>query len=154
MNLVEVSKAQFAARHVSTLDATELGDLLRACNLIASIHNEAEKEAEARLESGKPVDGFELIPGRPTSSIMDPAAAFRILEPIIGENDLLDCATLGLGKLEKAIHRVRGGTLKEAKEFMAEKIGIVILTEPGKPKLSPIIKSVEIAVSTETAEAT
>jgi hypothetical protein len=150
MNAVEVFQSA-VGRPIQQLSNSELAALMDACLVLRSIDAQCEREIESRVLAGQEVDGWELAPGRPSSAIMDPAAAFRILEPILGENALLDCCSMAIGKVESAIAAHHGSTKKEAREFMGHKIGNVILTAPGKPKVSKGVKVVEIHAPKEIA---
>jgi hypothetical protein len=149
MNLEVIQSA--IARPVAQLSTPEIAAALDVALAIKSVLSQIEQEAERRLKAGEKLDGWELAPGSSKSAIMDPAAAFRILEPVLGENALLDCCSMALGKLETAIAAHRGCTKKEARDFMGKKIGNVILTSQSAPKLSRAAKVIEV---TESAGAT
>lgn len=150
MNLEVLNAA--ASRPVTHLSTPEIGALLDAGLIVDSILSQARAEAEKRLQAGEKIEGWELAHGRPRSSIMDPAAVFRILEPIIGENALLDCCSMSLGKVEAALAAHYDVTAKAARETMGKKIGNVILTQAGAAKLSRTAKVVELHAPKETIQ--
>src|SRR5690348_11796395 len=89
--------------HPSHLTAQELAAVLEAGDLLDSYIALARIEATRRINVGEPVHGWELVPTSGKRSIPDPVLAARQLAPLLEPHQILDCATLSLGKIETAI---------------------------------------------------
>lgn len=136
---------QLAARHPSALTPAELGAVLDAAAVLDSYIALAREEAEKRIKAMQPVDGWELVATPGKRSIIDTAKAARQLAPLLKAEKILECATLGLGKVQEAIAEAEQVPPAKAKEIMADYLKGNILKSGGGQKLQPKPKTVEIA---------
>src|SRR6185295_18719888 len=98
MNLlpdVVTKSREIASRLPSDLTSDELAAVLDAGEILESYLSQAK--AERRIENSDGVPGWELVPGRGRSSVVDTAAAFRALAPLLTERAFLDCCSVALG---------------------------------------------------------
>src|SRR5690349_20846387 len=147
MNLLPdiVQASRFIAdRSPSHLSAEELSAVLDAAVILESCFTQAKAEAERRIENGDGVPGWELAPGRGRTSIVDTAAAFRALAPLLTERAFLDCCTAALGKLTDAVRVAEGVTEDDAKDILGEYLRGNLLKSEGTPTLKRMPKIVEI----------
>lgn len=136
---------QLIGRHPSTLSAVELGGVLDAATLLDSYISLAREEAEKRLADGGDVEGWEIVPTSGKRSIPDAAMAARQLAPLLKHEQIMECATIALGKLQDAIAEAEEVSAKEAKAIMADYLKGNIVKSPGGQKLQPKPKTVEVA---------
>jgi hypothetical protein len=136
---------QLAAKHPAELSAVELGAVLEASAVLESYITQAREEAEKRLGAGQPVEGWELAvtPGR--RSIIDTAKAARQLGPLLKPDQILECATLSLGKVQEAIAEAEQVSPAKAKEIMSDYLKGTIIKSANGTKLQPQPKTVVIA---------
>jgi hypothetical protein len=85
-----------------------------------------------------------LVPGRGRTAIVDTAAAFRSLAPLLTERAFLDCCTAALGKLTDAVRVAEGVTEDEAKDILADYLKGNLIKSAGTPTLKPMPKIIEI----------
>jgi hypothetical protein len=121
--------------HPSHLTSEELGAVLEASDLLDSYIALARTEATRRINAGEPIQGWELVSTRGKRSIPDPVLAARQLAPLLEPHQILDCATLSLGKVESAIKEAEGCSEKEAREIMADYLKGNIVKGAGGEKL-------------------
>ena len=121
--------------HPSHLTGPELSAVLEAGELLDSYLSLARAEATRRLNAGEAVEGWELVPTSGKRSIPDIVLAARQLAPLLEPHQILDCATLSLGKVEEAIKQAEGCSEKEAREIMADYLKGNIVKGAGGEKL-------------------
>src|ERR1051325_4644841 len=119
LDVVQTSRT-IAGRPPSQLTGDELSALLDAADILESYISQARAEAERRIENSDGVSGWELAPGRARTSIVDTAAAFRSLAPLLTERAFLDCCSAALGKLTDAVRVAEGVSEDEAKDILGE----------------------------------
>ena len=149
MNLLPeiVTKSrEIASRLPSDLTSEELAAVLDAGEILESYLTQARAEAERRIENSDGVPGWELVPGRGRSSIVDTAAAFRALAPLLTERAFLDCCNAALGKLTDAVRLAEGVTEDEAKDILGEYLKGNIIKSAGTPSLARAPKHIELTV--------
>lgn len=142
-DIVQTSRA-IANRHPSQLSADELAAILDAAEILESYIGQARNEAERRIESSSGVPGWELAPGRGRTTIVDTAAAFRALAPLLTERAFLDCCSAGLGKLTDAVRVAEGVTEDDAKDILGEYLRGNLLKTAGTPTLKRIPKIIQL----------
>jgi hypothetical protein len=156
MNLlpdVITSTRAIASRIPADLSADELAAVLDAGEILESYLKQARAEAERRLEKSDEIPGWELVPGRGRSSVVDTAAAFRALAPLLTERAFLDCCSTALGKLTEAVRAAEGVTEDEAKDILGEYLKGNIMKTPGTPTLSRAARQIELTVLPKDPEA-
>lgn len=126
--------------HPSQLTTQELAVVLEAGELLDSYVSLARAEATRRINGGESVDGWELIPTSGKRCIPDTVLAARQLAPLLEPHQILDCATLSLGKIEAAIQDAEGCSEKEAREIITDYLKGNILKGAGGEKLQPAPK--------------
>jgi hypothetical protein len=141
--IIQTSHA-IAARLPVNLTDEELGAVLDASQILESYIKQARAEAERRLENVQEIPGWELIPGRGRTAIIDTAAAFRALAPLLTERAFLDCCTAALGKLTDAVRAAEGVTEDDAKDILAEYLKGNLLKSDGTPSLKPVAKVIQL----------
>lgn len=151
-DVINTSRA-IASRLPSDLTSDELSAVLDAGEILESYLKQAKAEAERRLEKKDEVPGWELVPGRGRSSIVDTAAAFRALAPLLTERAFLDCCSAALGKLTDAVRIAEGVTEDEAKDILGEYLKGNIIKSAGTPSLGRAPKQIEIIVLPKNPEA-
>jgi hypothetical protein len=151
-DVVTTSRA-IASRLPSNLTSDELAAVLDAGEILESYLAQARVEAERRIENSEGVPGWELVPGRGRSSVVDTAAAFRALAPLLTERAFLDCCSATLGKLTDAVRTAEGVTEDEAKDILGEYLKGNIMKSAGTPKLARAPKQVELIVLPKDPEA-
>ena len=144
-DVITTSRA-IASRVPSELNGEELAAVLDAGEILQSYLKQARAEAERRIETSEPVPGWELIPGRGRSSVVDTAAAFRALAPLLTERAFLDCCSVALGKLVDAIRVAEGVSEDEAKDILGEYLKGNIMKSAGTPTLSRAPRQIELTV--------
>lgn len=150
--LVQTSRA-IMDRHPSNLSGDELAIVLETGDLFESYFKHARAEAERRLNAKIEVPGWELVPGRRRTSIVDTAAAFRSLAPLLTERAFLDCCSAALGKLTEAVRLAEGVTEDDAKDILADYLKGNLLKSEGTPDLKRVPKVIELAAVAPTKEA-
>ena len=156
MNLlpdVVTATRAIASRLPSDLNGDELAAVLEAGEILESYLTQARAEAERRIENSDGVPGWELAPGRGRSSIVDTAAAFRVLAPLLTERAFLECCTAALGKLTDAVRLAEGVSEDEAKDILGEYLKGNIIKSAGAPSLARAPKQIELTVLPTTPEA-
>lgn len=135
---------QLVGNHPATLTPAQLGAVLDAATVLDSYIALAREEAEKRIASGKDVEGWELVatPGR--RSIVDPVRAARQLAPLLEIKKIMECATLGLGKIQEAIAEAEKVTPAKAKEIMADYLKSNIVKSAGGQVLQAKPKQIEV----------
>jgi hypothetical protein len=151
-DIVNNSRA-LAARAASDLTPEELSAVLDAGEILETFLKQARAEAERRLEAQKQVPGWELIPGRGRSSVVDTASAFRALAPLLTERAFLDCCSVALGKLTDAVRAAEGVSEDDAKDILGEYLKGNIMKSAGAPTLGKAPKLIELAVLPRDPEA-
>ena len=126
--------------HPSHLTSEELGAVLEAGDLLDSYISLARTEATRRINAGEAVDGWELVPTSGKRSIPDTVLAARQLAPLLEPHQILDCATLSLGKVEEAIKDAEGCSEKEARDIMSDYLKGNVVKGAGGEKLQPAPK--------------
>jgi len=145
--------AAIADRHPTILSAEELAAVLDAGERLESYLNLARSEAERRLENATQVPGWELAPGRARTSVVDAAAAFRSLAPLLTERAFLDCCNVALGKLVDAVRCAEGVTEDEAKDILSDYLKGNLLKTAGVPSLKRLPKCADVAALAQPEEA-
>jgi hypothetical protein len=154
MNLDIVQTSQtIAARPPSHLTGDELAAVLEAGEILESFLSQARAEAERRIENSDGVPGWELAPGRGRTAIVDAAAAFRTLAPLLTERAFLDCCTVALGKLIEAVRDAEGVSEDEAKDILADYLKSNLIKSGGTPTLKRMPKIIELPQLPPTTEA-
>jgi hypothetical protein len=143
LDIVQTSR-NIAGRPASQLTSDELAAVLEAAEILESFIGQARAEAERRIENSDGVPGWELAPGRGRTSIVDTAAAFRALAPLLTERAFLDCCTAALGKLTDAVRVAEGVTEDDAKDILADYLKGNLIKSAGTPTLKRTPKIVEI----------
>jgi hypothetical protein len=143
LDVVQTSRT-IAGRPPSQLTGDELSALLDAADILESYISQARAEAERRIENSDGVPGWELAPGRGRTSIVDTAAAFRALAPLLTERAFLDCCTAALGKLTDAVRIAEGVTEDDAKDILADYLKGNLIKSAGTPTLKRMPKIIEI----------
>jgi hypothetical protein len=143
LDVVQTSRA-IAGRPASHLTADELAAVLDASEILESYIAQAKAEAERRIENSDGVPGWELAPGRGRTSIVDTAAAFRALAPLLTERAFLDCCSAALGKLTDAVRAAEGVSEDEAKDILADYLKGNLIKSAGTPTLKRMPKIIEI----------
>ena len=135
---------QIAARLPSDLTGDELSAVLKAAEIFDAYFALARTEAEKRIESGKPVDGWELIITAGRRSIPDTVLAARQLAPLLEPHDILACATLRLGDITQSIQDQEGVSEAEAKNILTEYLKGNLLKGAGSQKLQLAPKEIHL----------
>jgi hypothetical protein len=143
LDIVQTSRT-IAGRPASQLSSDELAAVLEAAEILESFIGQARAEAERRIETSEGVPGWELAPGRGRTSVVDTAAAFRALAPLLTERAFLDCCTAALGKLTDAVRVAEGVTEDDAKDILADYLKGNLIKSAGTPTLKRMPKIVEI----------
>ena len=152
LDIAQASRA-IANRPPSHLNADELASVLDAGIILESFLAQAKAEAERRLEQKIEVPGWELTPGRARTSIVDTAAAFRAMAPLLTERAFLDCCSAALGKLIDAVRAAEGVSEDEAKDILAEYLSGNLMKSDGTPTLKRLPKVVEVVSLSTNKEA-
>jgi hypothetical protein len=152
LDVVQTSRA-ICGRPASQLTSEELAAVLDASEILESYIAQAKSEAERRIENSDGVPGWELAPGRGRTSVVDTAAAFRALAPLLTERAFLDCCTAALGKLIDAVRLAEGVTEDDAKDILAEYLRGNLIKSEGTPTLKRTPKIIEIIPLPPTQDA-
>ena len=152
LDIVQTSRT-IAGRPASQLTSEELAAVLEAGEILESFLSQARAEAERRIENSDGVPGWELAPGRGRTSIVDTAAAFRALAPLLTERAFLDCCTAALGKLTDAVRTAEGVTEDDAKDILADYLKGNLIKRGGTPTLKRMPKIIELVPLPQTPEA-
>lgn len=149
---INASRA-LANRAPSSLSDEDLSNLLTAGEILDSYIKQARAEAERRLENKIEIPGWELIPGRGRTTVVDAASAFRAMAPLLTERKFLDCCTVGLGKLVDAVRVAEGVTEDDAKDIVGDYLKGNIHRSEGSPTLKRVLKCAEMIPLPQPQEA-
>jgi len=147
LDIIQTSR-QLAARLPVDLDGEELTAVLQAAEIFDAYFALARTEAEKRIESGKPLEGWELVATPGKRSIPDTVLAARQLAPLLEPHEILACATLRLGDLTQAIQDQEGITEAEAKNILTDYLKGNLLKGAGGQKLQRAPKEIVLSPST------
>ena len=150
---ITATSRTIAARPPAQLTGDELAAVLEAGEILESYLAQAKAEAERRIETSDGVPGWELAPGRGRTAIVDTAAAFRALAPLLTERAFLDCCSAALGKLTDAVRVAEGVSEDDAKDILADYLKGNLLKSGGTPTLKRIPKIIEMPQLPPTTEA-
>lgn len=115
----------------------QLDRLLVAIQLADFVKDFARDEGRRRVAEGKLVT-WKLGKEGEQRKVADPRRAFALLalNGALAKEDIFDCSSLAIGKLEEKLWEKQNLSWKEAKGILYEILGSVIEVEQRKPSLS------------------
>ena len=117
------------------LTAETLGRVLDVAPVIEEAIERARLQAKQMLtENPEAIPGWELKPGV-QRRIEDVVGAFSAMRGVLSEEDLRRCCKLGVGAVEEAVRGKLGMKAKEARAFVAERLGGLIEEKQNAPSL-------------------
>lgn len=118
-----------------SLSIVPTGDELRAYAAIDKLMDERRRLATLAMQSGIPIEGWELGKGRKSYKITDPTEAFARCQPVLAPERFAECCTVSLPKLSEAWAETTKLPLHSARKNIEELLSGVLSITTGAESL-------------------